>query len=104
MPKGNSRFYSYNQVNDYYPTLYCTALKSYNISHTLSHNISSEFYSANIISAGERTEAQADKVTCPPWLLRDGVGREDSDPSLVKHTIFQREQGTERITAQRGCC
>lgn len=33
-----------------------------------------------------------------------GGGGEDSDPSLVKHTIFQREQGTERITAQRGYC
>ena len=28
---------------------------------------------------------------------------ENSDPSFIKHTISQREQGTERITAQRGC-
>lgn len=52
-------------------------LNPINISHTLFHNISLEFYRANIISAGEKTEAQADKATCPPWLLRGGGGGEE---------------------------
>lgn len=71
-----------------------------NVSHILSHSISLEFDRANVIYAGEKTEAQADKATCPPWLLRWG---RHSGPSFVKH-YFSKEQGTERITAQRGCC
>lgn len=45
-----------------------------NVSRTLSHNISWESERANIISAGEKTEAPADKTTCAPWLLRGGEG------------------------------